>query len=114
MSSIADFVILSDGWRRRLLAFASGAVGALALAPFNILPAMIVPMTVAVWLIDGMAESKPDALRGFRKSRQRNKGVARKKCASIKGFHELSKSSLSLFAYAVRQLVITGNSRPCV
>lgn len=60
MSSIAEFVILSGGWRRRLIAFLSGATGALALAPFDVLPAMIVPMTVAVWLIDGMAESQAD------------------------------------------------------
>ncbi len=70
MSSIADLVILSGGWRRRLIAFLSGATGALALAPFDFLPAMIVPMTAAVWLIDGMAESKPDVSlrsgRGFR------------------------------------------------
>ncbi|TAL83619.1 MAG: apolipoprotein N-acyltransferase [Beijerinckiaceae bacterium] len=58
MFSIADWVILSGGWRRRLTAFCAGAIGALALAPFNFLPAMIVPMTVAVWLIDGAAESK--------------------------------------------------------
>jgi apolipoprotein N-acyltransferase len=61
MSTIADFVILSGGWRRRLIAFVAGACGALALAPFNLMPAMIVPMTVAVWLIDGTAESKSDA-----------------------------------------------------
>jgi apolipoprotein N-acyltransferase len=61
MSSIADFVILSGGWRRRLIAFFAGASGALALAPFDILPIMIVPMSVAVWLLDGMAESKPES-----------------------------------------------------
>lgn len=72
MSSIADLVILSGGWRRRLIAFCAGASGALALAPFNILPAMIIPMTVAVWLIDGAASAKPyacqDRSRGFRSS----------------------------------------------
>lgn len=61
MFSIADFVILSGGWRRRLIAFAAGACGALALAPFNLMPAMIVPMMLAVWLIDGTAESKANA-----------------------------------------------------
>ncbi|MGO9132613.1 MAG: apolipoprotein N-acyltransferase [Methylovirgula sp.] len=61
MSSFADWVILSGGWRRRLIAFIAGAIGALALAPFNIMPAMIVPMTIAVWLLDGVAETKPDA-----------------------------------------------------
>ena len=50
---LADRIILSWGWRRRMIAFAAGAVGALAMAPLDIFPAMFVPMTVAVWLIDG-------------------------------------------------------------
>jgi apolipoprotein N-acyltransferase len=69
MSSIADLVILSGGWRRRLIAFVAGVSGALALAPVDFLPAMLIPMTVAVWLLDGAAEAKPGALemqRGFR------------------------------------------------
>ncbi|MDP4593722.1 MAG: apolipoprotein N-acyltransferase [Beijerinckiaceae bacterium] len=33
----------------------AGAIGALALAPLNILPAFAVPMVIAVWLIDGCA-----------------------------------------------------------
>ena len=49
----------SWGWPRRLIALAAGAVGALALPPFGFAPAMIVPMTVAVWLIDGAAEASP-------------------------------------------------------
>ena len=55
----AEFVILSAGWRRRLIAFAAGAVGALALAPVDFFPAMLAPMTIAVWLIDGAAMGKP-------------------------------------------------------
>jgi apolipoprotein N-acyltransferase len=58
MFSLAEKVILSSGWRRRAIAFGTGAVGALALAPVDFLPAMIVPMTAAVWLIDGSAERK--------------------------------------------------------
>lgn len=58
MYSLAAFVILAGGWRRRLIAFIAGACGALALAPVDIFFAMIVPMTVAVWLIDGAAEAK--------------------------------------------------------
>ncbi len=58
MYSIAEIVILSGGWRRRLIAFLAGACGALALAPVDFFPAIIVPMTVAVWLIDGAAEAK--------------------------------------------------------
>jgi apolipoprotein N-acyltransferase len=66
MFSLAEKVILSNGWRRRAIAFGSGAVGALALAPIDFLPAMIVTMTAAVWLIDGSVEWKSDnAQRGF-------------------------------------------------
>ncbi len=63
MYSIAEFVILSGGWRRRAIAFFAGACGALALAPIDFLPAVLVPMTVAVWLIDGAAEAK----KGYRR-----------------------------------------------
>lgn len=54
---LAAAVILSWGWPRRLIALASGAIGALALPPFGFAPAMIVPMSVAVWLIDGSADA---------------------------------------------------------
>jgi len=46
-------VMLSSSWRRFLIAFSAGAVGALALAPVGFYPALIVPMSLAVWLIDG-------------------------------------------------------------
>ena len=53
-----------DHWRQRVPnwlcpKFAAGAVGALALPPFGFALAMIAPMTVAVWLIDGAAEASP-------------------------------------------------------
>ncbi len=50
---IVGAVILAEGWRRRLIALVAGVFGALAMAPVDFLPAMLVPMTVAVWLIDG-------------------------------------------------------------
>ncbi len=53
MVSIAQRVILADHWQRRLIAFFGGAFGALALAPIGFFPAFFVPMTLAVWLIDG-------------------------------------------------------------
>jgi apolipoprotein N-acyltransferase len=55
MNSLAHRVILAGGWQRRLIALASGAVGALAMAPVDFFPAMLVPMTIAVWLLDGSA-----------------------------------------------------------
>lgn len=51
-------IILARGWTRRAIAFLAGATGALALAPFDVVPAMFVPLTVAVWLIDGAADAK--------------------------------------------------------
>ena len=56
---VADHVILSSGWTRRAIAFIAGATGALAMAPVDFFPAMIIPMTVAVWLIDGATADKP-------------------------------------------------------
>jgi apolipoprotein N-acyltransferase len=55
MTAIAQRVILAWGWRRFLVAFLAGAAGALAMAPFGLLPALAVSLTVAVWLIDGAA-----------------------------------------------------------
>ena len=53
MPNLPSNIILSSGWRRRLIALGSGAVGALALPPFGFFPAFLVPMTVSVWLLDG-------------------------------------------------------------
>jgi len=59
--ALADSIILSFGWRRRLLAFVAGAVGALAMAPFDLFPALVVPMVIAVWLIDGSSQAMKGA-----------------------------------------------------
>lgn len=53
ISALADRVILAWGWPRRLIALAAGASGALALPPLDLWPLIVVPMTVAVWLVDG-------------------------------------------------------------
>jgi apolipoprotein N-acyltransferase len=50
------------GWRRLLLAFAAGAVSALAFAPFNAFPVLFVSVPVFVWLLDG-AEGAGSRLR---------------------------------------------------
>jgi apolipoprotein N-acyltransferase len=60
MRALAHEAILCSGWRRRGIAFAAGAVGALAMAPLDFFPAMIVPMCVAVWLIDGCVARSGD------------------------------------------------------
>jgi apolipoprotein N-acyltransferase len=50
---LADRVILAWGWPRRLIALGAGASGALALPPLDLWPLIVIPMTFAVWLIDG-------------------------------------------------------------
>ena len=58
MFAFAQWLVLSTGWPRRLAALFGGAAGALAMAPFGAFPAMIIPMTIAVWLIDGAARGE--------------------------------------------------------
>ncbi len=58
---LAERIILSFGWRRRALAFASGTIGALAMAPFDFFPALVIPMVVSVWLIDGSSQASKGA-----------------------------------------------------
>ena len=73
MDRIAGWVILQWGWRRYALAFAAGALSALALAPFGVFPILFVTLPVFVWLIDGaLPESRgrfaalwPAALAGW-------------------------------------------------
>jgi apolipoprotein N-acyltransferase len=50
----------SFGWRRRAIALLAGAVGALSLAPLNVLPSLAVTFVASVWLLDGsVAKYKP-------------------------------------------------------
>jgi len=53
VTPLADGVILAWGWRRRLIALGSGALGALALSPIDFWPALALSLPVSVWLIDG-------------------------------------------------------------
>ena len=46
-------IVLSWGWRRWLIAFAAGALSALAMAPINAWPMLFLTFPVLVWLIDG-------------------------------------------------------------
>ena len=41
ITRLAHWVVLSWGWRRALLAFAAGALSALAMAPFNAWPVLL-------------------------------------------------------------------------
>ncbi len=53
LADIAYRIVLAWGWRRRLIAFAAGAVSALAMAPFNLWPVLFVTLPVLIWLLDG-------------------------------------------------------------
>jgi len=55
---LVEGIILSWGWRRRAIAFASGVIGALALPPLSLFPLIAVPLTIAVWLIDGAQDQR--------------------------------------------------------
>ena len=64
LQKVAGATILAWGWRRRLIALFAGASGALALAPLDLWPLIVIPMTIAVWLVDGALGDSP--LRRFR------------------------------------------------
>jgi apolipoprotein N-acyltransferase len=53
LNGLVHAIVLSWGWRRRLIAFVAGAASALAMAPFNAWPILFVTFPVLVWLIDG-------------------------------------------------------------
>jgi apolipoprotein N-acyltransferase len=46
-------VILAWGWKRAAIALFAGVLSALAMAPFNAWPVLLLTFPVAVWLIDG-------------------------------------------------------------
>ncbi|MBB4038867.1 apolipoprotein N-acyltransferase [Microvirga flocculans] len=52
-------LILSRGWRRWLTAFTAGAIGALAMPPFGFLPAFVLSLAPAIWLLDGTVKDGP-------------------------------------------------------
>jgi len=53
LAGLANRAVLSWGWKRRGIAFASGAISALAMAPFHLWPVLAVTFPVLVWLLDG-------------------------------------------------------------
>ncbi len=53
MKRLIHAIVLSWGWRRRSIAFAAGALSALAMAPFNAWPILFLTFPTLVWLIDG-------------------------------------------------------------
>ncbi|MGX5777729.1 apolipoprotein N-acyltransferase [Methylorubrum zatmanii] len=55
LEALVHRIILSQGWERLALAVTAGALGALAMPPYGLFPALILSLSVAVWLIDGAA-----------------------------------------------------------
>ena len=52
-TGLVHTLVLSWGWRRWLIAFAAGALSALAMAPVNAWPILFVTFPTLVWLVDG-------------------------------------------------------------
>ena len=55
LDAVAHRIILSHGWRRGGIAILAGALGALAMPPYGVFPALVVSLTIVVWLLDGAA-----------------------------------------------------------
>ena len=55
---LAGSVMLLRGWRQLGASFLAGSLGALAMPPFGFLPALVVSLAVAIWLVDGAAGSR--------------------------------------------------------
>jgi len=55
-------IVLAWGWRRALVAFAAGALSALALAAGECLPGAVSHVPVAIWLIEGASAAGSAAL----------------------------------------------------
>jgi apolipoprotein N-acyltransferase len=53
LAAAAHPIVLAWGWRRRLIAFAAGAISALAMAPYDLWPVLALTLPVLIWLIDG-------------------------------------------------------------
>ena len=53
LEALVHAIVLSWGWRRWLIAFAAGALSALAMAPFDAWPILFLTFPTLVWLIDG-------------------------------------------------------------
>ena len=54
-NNLVHSIVLAWGWQRRSIAFAAGAISALAMAPFNAWLVLFLTFPVLVLLIDGIA-----------------------------------------------------------
>ncbi len=53
MTWLAETAMLAHGWRRFLLLLVAGAVAALSIAPWFVLPALFIAFPVWIWALDG-------------------------------------------------------------
>jgi apolipoprotein N-acyltransferase len=58
LRAVTSEIVLAWGWKRAAFAFFSGALSALAMAPFNAWPILFLTLPVAVWLIDGVGAGR--------------------------------------------------------
>jgi apolipoprotein N-acyltransferase len=58
LTRLVNGIVLSWGWRRRLIAFVAGALSVLALAPFNAWPVLFVTFPTLIWLLDGASAGR--------------------------------------------------------
>jgi apolipoprotein N-acyltransferase len=58
LKQLHNSIVLAWGWRRALIAFVTGALSALAMAPFSFWPILFVTFPILVWLIDGAGVSR--------------------------------------------------------
>jgi apolipoprotein N-acyltransferase len=65
LAAAAHYIVLSWGWRRRAIAFAAGAVSALAMAPYDLWPVLALTFPVLVLLIDGAGAGGAGARAAF-------------------------------------------------
>ncbi|MEO1136302.1 MAG: apolipoprotein N-acyltransferase [Pseudomonadota bacterium] len=65
LETLAQHISAATGWRRWLIALFAGVCGALALAPFYLLPMLAVSLTTFVLLIDGAASAPRSRRRAF-------------------------------------------------
>ena len=65
LAALAHRVVLAWGWQRRLIAAAAGAASVLAMAPFDLLPALAITLPIFVWLLDGAGAGWPGLRAAF-------------------------------------------------
>lgn len=65
LADLANRVVLFSGWKRRGVALLSGALSALAMAPFDLWPVLAITLPVFVWLLDGAGAGRSGLIAAF-------------------------------------------------